>query len=188
MNSLIDNITRENIQRRYEEGTRLLFSQYLDQLEGLTNDAIYRILENDRDLSIMVIRDFCIYNETDYTDEHDSSVNVGEYLNNLLEITTENPVRHICNNTIDDVVRPFIQTTKSSILERHITYTDTDTYDIFVNYITSIMYWFGNPWLLEWCRSEIQRRMTETDDEPYNGDEYRCNPITNQMELIIRNE
>jgi hypothetical protein len=171
-NSLIDGITRDNIQRRYEDGTHALFMEYLDQLEGLTYNAIEHIIDNDQELIQRVIHDFIGFEDAHYDDPTEPlNVNVGEYLYDLLgDDDTQNPLYHVCPNIIDTTINEFIQTTQSVILDRRTPYTDTHKTSILLDYIASIMYWYGTAWLLEWSNNELEQRHLQnntdnTDDE-----------------------
>lgn len=168
LTSLIDGITRENIQRKFEGFIRLVFIQYLDQLEGLTYTDMELIRDGDRALITQIIYEFCMYEDNPNEDD-ELDVNVGTHLCHLIEY--HNPFGFIDDNIIDEVVRPFITTTQSSILDRRITYTDTDEHETFIRYISSIMYWFGTPWLLEWTRNELQRQLTQNHEDTMNDDD-----------------
>ena len=166
--SLIDGITRENIQRRFEGFIHKIFIEYLDWLEGLTDTELDRIRDGDRALITQIIYHFCMFEDNPNEDD-ELDINVGDCLTELMG--DHNPLEFIDDNVIDDVVRLFITTTQSSILDRRLTYTDTDKHETFIRYISSIMYWMGTVWLLEWTRNELQRRMTQNHTDTMGEDD-----------------
>lgn len=163
LNSVIDGINRQNIQSRFERIVKTLLTDYLNQLEGLTYEMIERIRDGDIELSNEILSSFIMTIEDDEEQNELVSI-IGEYLYDIIGDDAENPLNHIDNNIIDDIVITFIQTTQSVILNRRTIYINSSKINILLDYISSIQYWFGNPILLEWSRNELLRRVVENHD------------------------
>lgn len=169
LNSVIDGVNRQNIQTRFERVAKTLLIDYLNQLEGLTYGMIESIRDGNIDLSRDILSGFVMITDDD-EEEHELVSIIGEYLYDIIGDDAQNPLHHIDNNIIDDIVIPFIQTTQSVIVNHQHTYINTSKTNIFIDYIASIQYWFGNPTLLEWCRNELLRRVVENHDENITDD------------------
>jgi hypothetical protein len=170
LNSVIDGATRQNIQSRFEGIVKTWLNDYLNQLDGLTYNMIERIRDGDIELSKEVLDGFIMITDDDEQNNELVSI-IGEYIYDIIGDDLQNPLEHIDNNIIDDIVIPFIQTTQSVILDQRTPYLNTDKTQIFIDYISSIMYWFGNPTLLTWCQNELLHRFMENHEEHTTDEE-----------------
>jgi hypothetical protein len=162
LNGVIDGVTRENIQSRFEEVVKTLLTEYLNDLEGLTYQTIEQIRDGNIATTQNILTSFIMLtNDADADDPTNLITIISEFLHDIVCDNTQNPLHHICNNIIDDTIIPFISTTHSVIRQQQTRYLNTTPKLIFIDYISCIMYWFGTPYLLEWCRNELHRRMLE---------------------------
>ena len=164
LNGVIDGVTRENIQSKFEEMVTKLLTEYLNDLDELTNETIESIRDGNIELSSDILSGFVTIIDDDEEENELVSI-IGEYLYDIIGDDAQNPLHHIDNNIIDDIAIPFIQTTQSVILNHQHIYLTTSKTPIFIDYIASINYWFGNPTLLDWCRNELNRRMLENHEQ-----------------------
>ena len=169
LNQLTQNITRENIQQRFQTAFRNELQRpngYLGFCEGLTYADLTDICSEDMNICQPIISQVMsgFIQITDDEDSTDGELNyiVGEWLFEIIGDDFNNPLYHICDNIIDDTIKPFIQTTHSVILNRPIPYNHTHKTTILIDYVGCIIYWYATPWIREWAREELRLRLDET--------------------------
>ena len=177
LRALTYGVNRDNIESRFKDLVKQLFRDYLvNDCDGLTTNDIERIRDGDMDITESVINGFVRVVNADECDDGDMDEGtmtwgVGEYLIEIIGNRDENPLYFIDPNALDEIPI-FITTTKSVILE----HTSTEPMrecqiGILIEYIGSIMYWFGLSYLVDWGREELLRRMIQNHDENIADDD-----------------
>jgi hypothetical protein len=176
MTGLTTDITRENIQRKFEIAIKT---------ELFRGDGFFSTLElTDEDLSKICNNDIVICNpliqpilhsfiKIVYSDDdgNNSEFLISDYLYNIIGENHNNPLLHICNNIIDDVVKVFISVTKSAIHDTRVVYNETCKTSNLIEYIACIMYWFGSVWLKQWSNAELITRRSVEDNADATDEE-----------------
>lgn len=169
-------ITRDNIQRRFEDLVKQLVCDYLDECEGLTINNIERIIDGDNDIIEELLNGLIrvVYaDECDDVEMADGTMTwgIGDYLTDIIGNRDESPLYFIDDNALDEIPI-FIGTTKSVIMGHQYTHPiNRCKLCMLIEYVCSIIYWFGRPYLLEWCRDQLQIRLIENHNEHTTEDD-----------------
>jgi len=174
MSSLVDGITRENIQRRFETNIKVELQKeggFFDWFEGLTYEELENICSTDITICQPIIEQI-LNNFIQIVDDDYDGVDYicDDWLEQIVDDDNNNPLHHICSNIIDNEIKLFISITQSAMLNTRVVYTSTCKTDILISYIGSIIYWKGCPWLKEWAQRELTRRQTEVNEDARDAD------------------
>jgi len=81
-----------------------------------------------------------------------------------------NPLPHRCPNQIDRLVDYIKSIYNQTRIEPIVDFSFENDYNrILIQFICSCIWFDGRSWIIEWCRTELQRRLIE-NDEIENGD------------------
>ena len=144
INSIIDGIDRENIEHRFKLLTKTLLTKWFNTV-SLDNDDLQNIIDGvEGNIGTELLRHFgMLFGMMDLVID-------GYFIDD-----EQNPMYFIDDNVITSTVIPFITNTHSTINHALTPFTETDKNNTFIEYIEAILYWYGRPYLIEWCRLVI---------------------------------
>ena len=144
INSIIDGIDRENIEHRFKLLTQTMLVKWLNTID-LDDDDLRNIIDGvEGNRGTDLLHQFSM-----------EFVMMDLLIDGYLIDDRQNPLYFIDDNVITSTIAPFITNTHSVINNALTQFIETNKNTTFIEYIEAILYWYGRPYLIEWCRSVI---------------------------------
>lgn len=156
-----DTTTTLDIQlRNYIKKWVELFLEEREMCSHLLNTIIYEGFEPNNHTHNILGE---IYDVDDHA-EHPLFELQMEGLYDTITYRSNNPLPHRCPNQIDRLVN-YIKATYRQMRDAPISdFSFENNDDILIQFICSVIWSDGREWIINWCRTELQRRLIETDD------------------------